>query len=78
VLYGDGTRGELDVLAQLRAVGAVPLAGVELIGGVAASAYITTDGARSGFASRRIAPPADAMDDVRVILTPTAFVGLRL
>ena len=77
VLYGDGTRGELDVLAQLRAVGAVPIGGIELIGGVAASAYITTDSTRPDFATRRTGAP-DTMDDVRVIVTPTAFLGIRL
>lgn len=78
VLYGDGTHGHADVLAQLRLCAAFPLGGIELIGGVAANAYITTDPARDGFAAKRV-DPGPAMDTgVRVMLTPSAFVGVRL
>jgi hypothetical protein len=80
VLYGDGTHGHADVLAQFRVVGAVPIGGgVELIGGAAANAYITTDPSREGFATKRIEPAPGTMDEgARVMVTPTAFVGVRL
>jgi hypothetical protein len=79
VLYGDGTHGHADFLSQLRAVVAVPLGGIEVIGGVAGNAYITSDPARDGFAAKREEPGPGEMDPgVRVMFSPSAFVGVRL
>jgi hypothetical protein len=78
VLYGDGTHGHADLLAQARIVGAYPIGGVKLVGGVAWNTYITTDPLRDGFTGKRVEPSGGMDTDTRVTFTPSAFIGVRL
>jgi hypothetical protein len=76
VVYGNGTEGHADLLAQLRLVGAMKLGGIQVIGGAAVNTYITTDPLREGFAERRGTTPMDS--GARVMISPSFFAGVRI
>jgi hypothetical protein len=76
VVYGNGTEGHADLLAQLRLVGAVKLGGIQVIGGAAVNTYITTDPLREGFGERRGTTPMDT--GTRVMISPSFFAGVRI
>jgi hypothetical protein len=75
---GAAHTNELSLLGQLRLSLGVPIGPLALVAGGAINAYISRDDTAPLLAARRVPGTTMPSDDVRGVLWPSLFVGVRL